>query len=169
MKAIFLCMFCITWHIFDQSSCQRYTILPKVFTHQVLQSLPSPQVFESKYLGTQTVSTHICERMGCSQELSEFQHGTVIGCHLCNKSSCEVSSLLNMPQSTVSGFVTKWKLLEMTATKMMEQGQRMLRRIVRRGRQLSAESIATDLQTSCGVQFSSRTVCRELHGMGFHG
>ena len=52
---------------------------------------------------------------------------------------------------------------------MTEQGQRMLRRIVRRGHQLSAESIATDLQTSCGLQISSRTVRRELHGMGFHG
>ena len=27
----------------------------------------------------------------------------------------------------------------------------------------------TDLQTSCGLQVSSRTVRRELHGMGFHG
>ena len=53
--------------------------------------------------------------------------------------------------------------------KMMEQGQRMLKRIVGRGRQLSAESIVTELQTSCGLQISSRTVCRELHGMGFHG
>ncbi|TMZ26485.1 hypothetical protein EMF65_33690 [Klebsiella pneumoniae] len=45
----------------------------------------------------------------------------------------------------------------------------MLRCTVRRSRQLSAESIATDLQTSCGLQISSRTVRRELHGMGFHG
>jgi len=45
----------------------------------------------------------------------------------------------------------------------------MLRRIVCRGRQLSPESISTDLQTSCGLQISSRTVSRELHGMGFHG
>ena len=44
----------------------------------------------------------------------------------------------------------------------------MLRRIVRRGRQ-PAESIATDLQTSCGPQISSRTLRRKLHGMGFHG
>ena len=43
----------------------------------------------------------------------------------------------------------------------------MLRRIVRRGCQLSAKSIATDLQTSCGLQISSRTVRRKLHG--FHG
>ncbi|CAI9556633.1 unnamed protein product [Staurois parvus] len=33
----------------------------------------------------QTASTNICERMGRSQELREFQYGTVIGCHLCNK------------------------------------------------------------------------------------
>ncbi|KAK1794911.1 hypothetical protein P4O66_010109 [Electrophorus voltai] len=42
----------------------------------------------------------------------------------------------------------------------------MLRHIVRKDHQLSAESIATDLQTSCGLQISSRTV---LRGMCFHG
>ncbi|CAI9560127.1 unnamed protein product [Staurois parvus] len=31
------------------------------------------------------------------------------------------------------------------------------------------ESIANDLQTSCGLQISTTTVHRELHGMGFHG
>ena len=93
------------------------------------------------------------------------------------KSSCEISSRLNIPQSIVNGIITKWKQLGRTAAqppsgrsrKMTERGQRMLRRIVHRGRQLSAESIATDLQTSCGLQISSRTVRRELHGMGFHG
>ena len=48
---------------------------------------------------------------------------------------------------------------------MTEWGQRMLRC---RGRQLSEQSIATDLRTSCGLQISSRTVRRELHGMGIH-
>ncbi|CAI9560585.1 unnamed protein product, partial [Staurois parvus] len=52
---------------------------------------------------------------------------------------------------------------------MTERGQRMLKRTVRRSRQLSAESIAKDLQTWCGLQMSPTTVCRELHGMGFHG
>ncbi|CAI9536478.1 unnamed protein product, partial [Staurois parvus] len=33
---------------------------------------------------------------------------------------------------------------------------------------LSAESIAKDLQTSCGLQISTTTVRIELHGMGFH-
>ena len=27
--------------------------------------------------------------------------------HLCNKSICEISSLLNIPRSTVSGIITK--------------------------------------------------------------
>ncbi|CAI9558422.1 unnamed protein product [Staurois parvus] len=54
--------------------------------------------------------------MGRSLELSEFKCGTVIGCHLCNKSICEISLLLNIPWSTVSGNITKWKHLGTTAT-----------------------------------------------------
>ncbi|CAI9606598.1 unnamed protein product [Staurois parvus] len=57
----------------------------------------------------QTASTNICERMGRSQELNEFKRGTVIGCHLCNKSIHEIFLLLNIPRSTVSGIITKWK------------------------------------------------------------
>ncbi|CAI9587993.1 unnamed protein product [Staurois parvus] len=64
----------------------------------------------------QTASTNISERMDLSQELSEFKCGTVIGCHLCNKSICEISLLLNIPRSTVSGIITKWKKLGTTAT-----------------------------------------------------
>ncbi|CAI9570885.1 unnamed protein product [Staurois parvus] len=59
----------------------------------------------------QTASTNICERMGRSQELSELKRGTVIGCHLCNKSIRDISLLLNIPRSTVSGIVTKQKQL----------------------------------------------------------
>ncbi|CAI9563196.1 unnamed protein product, partial [Staurois parvus] len=117
----------------------------------------------------QTASTNICERMGHSQELSEFKRGTMIGCHLCNKSIHEISLLLNIPRSTISGIITKWEQLGTTASQARsEQGQHMLKRTVRRSRQLSAESIAKDLQTSCGLQISTTTVCRELHGMGFH-
>ncbi|CAI9536159.1 unnamed protein product [Staurois parvus] len=53
-------------------------------------------VYKIKHLGMQTASTNICERMGHSQELSEFKHGTIIVCHLCN--------------------ITKWKQLGTTAT-----------------------------------------------------
>ncbi len=91
----------------------------------------------------QSASTNICERMGHSQELSEFKHGTVIGCHLCNKSIREIYSLLNFPQSTVSGIITKCKQLGTTATqprsgrprKITEWGKHILRH---RSHQLSA-------------------------------
>ncbi|CAI9617667.1 unnamed protein product, partial [Staurois parvus] len=123
----------------------------------------------------QMAFTNICKRMGRSQELSEFKHGTVIGCYLCNKSIREIFLLLNIPRSTVSGIITKWKKLG-TATqpqsgrphKMSERGQCMLKCRVQRSHQLSAKSIAKDLQTSCGSQIST-TVHRELHDMGFHG
>ncbi|CAI9617587.1 unnamed protein product [Staurois parvus] len=106
----------------------------------------------------QTASTYICER-------------------LCNKSIHEISLLLNIPLLTVSGIITKWKQLGTTATwprsgkprKMTERGQRMLKHSARRNRQLSTKSTAKDLQTSCGLQISTTTICRELHGMGFHG
>ncbi|CAI9601739.1 unnamed protein product, partial [Staurois parvus] len=51
---------------------------------------------------------------------------------------------------------------------MTEWGQCMLKRTVCRSCQLSAKSIAKDLQTLCGLQIST-TLQRELHGMGFHG
>ncbi|CAI9545671.1 unnamed protein product, partial [Staurois parvus] len=103
----------------------------------------------------QTASTNICER-------------------LCNKSIHEIYLLLNIPRSTV---ITKWKQLGTTATqptsgrprKMTERAQHMLKCTVCRSCQLSAESIAKDLQTSCGLQISTTTERRELHRMGFHG
>ncbi|CAI9572248.1 unnamed protein product [Staurois parvus] len=64
----------------------------------------------------QTASTNICERMGHPQELSKFKHDTMIGCHLCNKSITEISLLLNIPQSTFSDIITKWKQPGTTAT-----------------------------------------------------
>ncbi|CAI9554956.1 unnamed protein product, partial [Staurois parvus] len=52
---------------------------------------------------------------------------------------------------------------------MTERGQCMLKLTMCKNHQLSAESIAKGLQTWCGLQISTTTVHRELHGMGFHG
>ncbi|CAI9610004.1 unnamed protein product [Staurois parvus] len=95
----------------------------------------------------QTASTNICERMGRSQELSEFKRGTVIGCHLCNKSIRETSLLLNIPRSTDSGIITKWKQLETAAIQPRSERGHHIKLTVRRSCQMSAESIAKDLQT----------------------
>lgn len=48
-----------------------------------------------------TASTNICARMGHSRKVSEFQHGSMIGCHECSKSSHQISSVLNISQSAV--------------------------------------------------------------------
>ncbi|CAI9616066.1 unnamed protein product, partial [Staurois parvus] len=96
--------------------CQKYRDPPSNHWIQVFQSPPWPQVYKIKHLGMQTVSENICERMVHSQALSEFKSGTMIGCHLCNKSIHEISLLLNIPRSTVSGIITKWKQLGTTAT-----------------------------------------------------
>ncbi|CAI9608906.1 unnamed protein product, partial [Staurois parvus] len=44
----------------------------------------------------------------------------------------------------------------------------MVKGTVCKSHQLSAESIAKELQTSCDPLISTTTVHRELHGMGFH-
>ncbi|CAI9560443.1 unnamed protein product [Staurois parvus] len=88
----------------------------------------------------QTASTNICERMGRSQELSVLKRGPVIGCHLCNKSICDISLILNIPQSTVSGIITNWKQLGTTATQpRSERGQSMLKCTVHRSRRLQSQ------------------------------
>ncbi|CAI9612565.1 unnamed protein product, partial [Staurois parvus] len=97
--------------------------------------------------------------MGRSQELSEFKRGPVIGCHLCNKSICDISLLLNIPRTTVSGIITKWKQLGTTATQPPSEQGKHMKRTVFRYRQLSAESVAKDLQTWCSLQIS--TTCIE--------
>ncbi|CAI9583864.1 unnamed protein product, partial [Staurois parvus] len=113
-----------------------------------------------KHLGMQTAPTNICERMGRSQELSEFKCGG----YLCNQPISEISLLLNIPCATVSGIITKCKELGTIATqprssrprKMTERGQRMLKHTVRRSLQLSAESTAKYFHTSCGLQLAQQ-------------
>ncbi|CAI9566642.1 unnamed protein product, partial [Staurois parvus] len=151
-------------------SCQKYWDTPPNHWIQVFQPPPWPQVYKIKHLGMKTASTNICERKGHSRELSEFKRGTTIVCHLCNKSINEISLLPNIPWSTVSGIITKWKQLGTTATatqlcsgrprKMTERGQCT----VRRSHQLSAESIAKDLQILCGLQISTTTLNASWNG-----
>ena len=47
--------------------CQKYSLTYPKNWNQVFQSLPWPQVYKSKHLGMQAVSTNICERMDHSQ------------------------------------------------------------------------------------------------------
>lgn len=60
----------------------------------------------------------MCGSRARSQELRELPRGATIGCLLCNRSSCGISSQLNIPQSAVSGIITKWKQLGTPAAQL---------------------------------------------------
>lgn len=103
-------------------------------------------------------STNTRERIDHSQELSEFQCATIIRRYLCNKSSQDTSLLLNVLQLAVSAITTKWKRSGTAASqprsgrlRNQRAGQWVLGHILLLVCQLSAEFIASDIQTSCGV------------------
>lgn len=86
----------------------------------------------------------------------------------------EISSLLDIPQSTVSDIIRKLKCLGTTASQprsgrtrqVTEWGQRLRRCMVHRSRQRSADSIwFQEFRTSTGINVSTKTVRWELHGM----
>ena len=77
--------------------------------------------------------------MGHIEELSDFQRGTVIGCRLSKKSVYQMSALLELPQSTVSAVIVKWKHLGATTAQprsgrphnLTEWDLRVLKHVVR--------------------------------------
>ncbi|KAM8772961.1 aminoacyl tRNA synthase complex-interacting multifunctional protein 1-like [Acanthopagrus schlegelii] len=115
--------------------------------------------------------------MGRSEELSDFQRGTVVGCHLCKKSVREISALLNLPRSTVSAVILKWKRGGITTAlprsgrphKLKEEDRQVLEKVALGNCLPSVEALTTEFQTASGAKVSSRTVRRELHEMGFRG
>uniref|UniRef100_A0A3B4Z9W2 Aminoacyl tRNA synthase complex-interacting multifunctional protein 1-like n=1 Tax=Stegastes partitus TaxID=144197 RepID=A0A3B4Z9W2_9TELE len=115
--------------------------------------------------------------MGRSEELSDFQRGTVVGCHLCKKSVREISALLDLPRSTVSAVILKWKRGGITTAlprsgrphKLKEQDRQVLERVALEKCLPSIEALTAEFQTASGASVSSTTIRRELHEMGFRG
>ncbi|XP_034144669.1 uncharacterized protein LOC109614805 isoform X2 [Esox lucius] len=112
-----------------------------------------------------------------TKELSDFQRGTVIGCHLSKQSVRQISALLELPRSTVSAVIVKWKRLGATTAqprsgrphKLTERDRRVLNRVARKTRRSSVATLTTEFQTTTGSNVSTRTVRRELTVMGFRG
>ncbi|XP_041789180.1 aminoacyl tRNA synthase complex-interacting multifunctional protein 1-like isoform X2 [Chelmon rostratus] len=115
--------------------------------------------------------------MGRREELSDFQRGTVVGCHMCKKSVREISALLNLPRSTVSAVILKWKRGGITTAlprsgrphKLKEEDRQVLEKVALENCLPSVEALTAEFQTASGANVSSRTVRRELHEMGFRG
>jgi hypothetical protein len=56
-------------------------------------------------------------KMGRSGELSDFEHGLVIGCHISKKSVTDIATLLKLPKLTAGDVIVKWKREGTTTTK----------------------------------------------------
>ena len=113
---------------------------------------------------------------------SVTQCSTVIGYHLCNKSVHQISALLELPWSTVSAVIVKWKRLGATIAqpqsgsphKLTERDLRVLKHVAWKNHPslvatLTTASGSTEFQTASGSKVNTSTIRRELHEMGFHG
>uniref|UniRef100_A0AAZ3PA31 Transposase Tc1-like domain-containing protein n=1 Tax=Oncorhynchus tshawytscha TaxID=74940 RepID=A0AAZ3PA31_ONCTS len=99
------------------------------------------------------------------EELSDFQRGTV-------KSVCKMSALLELPWSTVSAVIVKWKHLGAKTSqphKLSEWDHRVLTHVACKNSLSSVATLTTEIQTAFGNNISTRTVRRELNEMYFHG
>jgi hypothetical protein len=90
------------------------------------------QVYKIEHTNIQSTKTNIGSGMAHTEELSDFQHGTIIGCHLSNKSVCQISVLLELPQSTVSAVIVKWKRLGATMAQPRRDRPHKLKELDRR-------------------------------------
>ncbi|KAM9314564.1 aminoacyl tRNA synthase complex-interacting multifunctional protein 1-like isoform 2-T2 [Pholidichthys leucotaenia] len=115
--------------------------------------------------------------MGRGKELSDFQRGTVVGCHICNKSVREISALLNLPRSTVSYVIRNWKNGGITTAlprsgrphKLKEEQRQMLERVAMETCLTSIQALTAEFQNASGAKVSSKTIRRELRDMGYRG
>ncbi|GFX03872.1 uncharacterized protein TNCV_4677771 [Trichonephila clavipes] len=86
--------------------------------------------------------------MSKSKELSEFDRGSIVGCHLCGKS---VRERLR------------------TFYRSLNPLRRTLKRVVKQNRKSLMVEISQEFQSSSGISVSRMTVGRELRNLGFHG
>jgi transposase len=115
--------------------------------------------------------------MGRSGELSDFERGLVIGCHISKKSVRDIATLLKLPKSMVGDVIVNWKREGTTTTEprpgrqrlVTDRDRRELKKVVSETRQTSSETITRDFRSAAHCPASTMAVRRELRGMGFHG
>jgi hypothetical protein len=115
--------------------------------------------------------------MGRSGELSDFERGLVICCHISKKSVRDIETLLKLPKSMVRDVTVKWKREGTTTTKpwlgrlhlMTDRNRQVLKKVVHKTCQTLSETITREFRSATNCPASTMIVCLELRGMGFHG
>jgi transposase len=111
--------------------------------------------------------------MGRSGELSDFEHGLVIGCHISDKSVRDIATLLKLPKSTVGDVIVKRKSEGTTTMKprpgrprlMTDRDRRALKKVARETRQTSSETITREFRNATNCPASTMTVRPEFDGL----
>jgi hypothetical protein len=114
--------------------------------------------------------------MARTEELSDFQLGTVTGWQLSNMSVRQISALLELTRSTVSAAIVKWKHLGATTAHprsarpqtFTERYCRVLKHVACKSCLSSVATLTNEFQTASESNINKITICRE-HEMGFHG
>ncbi|GFU46143.1 regulator of chromosome condensation 2 [Trichonephila clavipes] len=96
--------------------------------------------------------------MSKTKELSEFDRGSIVGCHLCERNQF----WKRRGSETAEKRTGRPKILG-------ERCRRTQKRVVKQNRKSSLVEISQEFQSSSGISVSSRTVPRELKNLGFHG
>jgi transposase len=120
-------------------------------------------------------STSSMDSMSRSGELSDLEHGLVIGCHISKKSVRDIATLLKLPKSMVGDVIVKCKHEGTTTTKprlgrprLMTNRDRQALKVFCETRQTSIETITCEFRSATNCPASIMTVRQELRGMGFH-
>jgi transposase len=104
--------------------------------------------------------------MGRSGELSDFEHGLVIGCHVSKKSVRDIAALFTLAKSMVGDMIVKWKREGTTTIKprpgrprlMTYRDRQALKKVVRETRQTLSETIIRQFCSARNCPASTKTV-----------
>jgi hypothetical protein len=108
----------------------------------------------------------ITSKMDRSGELSDFECGLVIRCHISKKSVRDTASLPKLPKSMVGDVIVKWKRESTIAMKlqvsrprlMTDRDRRALKKVVRETCQISSETIIREFRSAINCPASTMTV-----------
>lgn len=113
-------------------------------------------MYQIKHIAMQSAFKNICERIGHSKRLTELNFDTVIGCQGCNNPVCEMSYLVDIPQSIANdcGIISSFQPQSVGPHKVTARGHQELRNVIRKRCQRSADSVTVALQISSDINTS---------------
>ena len=86
--------------------------------YSAISAAPIADGYKIKHTAIQSPLTNIVSRKDRTEELSDFQRGTVMGFPLSNKLVCQISALRQLPRSTVNAVIVKWKRIGATTAQL---------------------------------------------------